>query len=89
LTKPLTKNQYQAVAKAVAFSSRLEESELLPKDELTLRWNAWIAAAFLAALIAHAKTPARDEGEPESKIVDFFLDTAIGRGREIGAQGHA
>ena len=39
IEKPLTDNQYQVAAKVVAYSNRLEEKELAPKSELTIRFR--------------------------------------------------
>jgi hypothetical protein len=89
LTKPLTSNQHQAAAKIFDFFNSLEKQELVPTHELTLRWRVEIAAAFLATVIGLAKAAARDGGESQPEIADFFLNVAIERAREIDAQGHA
>jgi hypothetical protein len=70
---------------------------------LTIRWRIEIAAAFLAALIDHAKEAARDEAKlakskgsladlisfEEDRLVSLMLDVTLKRALEIDKQGHA
>jgi hypothetical protein len=88
---PLTENQYVAVSKVVGLSSHIETSDLIPEGELTIRWRIEAAAAFLAALIDHAKVAARDDPDKPNpnKLVDLFIDLTVKRAREIDKQGHA
>jgi hypothetical protein len=91
LSMPLNENQYVAVAKVVGVSSHIERSDLVPEGDLTIRWRIEAAAAFLAALIGHAKTAALDDPDRPSpqKLVDLFIDITVKRAREIERQGHA
>ncbi len=96
----LTENQYHVVAKVVAVSSRLETADLIPAHELTIRWRIEVAGAFLAALIHHARTAAKDTAAEDGlgdfettlrkdSLIDAALDLAVKRAREIDRQGHA
>jgi hypothetical protein len=100
LGMPLTGNQYEVVAKVAAFCSRLEESELIPAHELSIRWRLELAATFLAALIDHARTAGQNQAVKDglsklgtemrkNTLVDLALVLAIKRAREIDEQGHA
>jgi len=88
---PLKGNQYKAVAKVVAASSRIERSDLIPAGELTIRWRIEAAAAFLASLIRHANAAAQDdEAAPDPRqVAESLVNLAVERAFEIHDQGHA
>jgi hypothetical protein len=65
-----------------------------------MRWRVEVSAAFLAALIDHARLAAQDTGKQdglnaagikrrEKLMVETMLDLAVKRAREIDKQGHA
>jgi hypothetical protein len=96
----LSAKQYQAVVEIVHFASRLQESDLNPHGGVTLRWRVEVAAAFLAAVIDHAKdaacATAKEDGISDFELAfreegvrETMLDLAVQRAREIVRQGHA
>jgi hypothetical protein len=94
---PLTENQYEAVVRVVSASSRIEEAQLIPRGELTIRWRMEAAAAFLASLINHCKTAGLDEADGDrlvgsiegENLAKAVVDLAVQRAMEIERQGHA
>ena len=88
-SKPLTQNQFEAIQKVVAVSSHLERTDLIPVDELNIRWRIEVSAAFLTALIAQTRQAALDDDQDPDALISFMLELAERRAREIHQQAHA
>jgi hypothetical protein len=78
----LSEQQYRAVVEIVDFASRLQEADLNPSGGPTLHWRVEVAAAFLAAMIDHAKlaSEAFSKEEGHHDIVGHHREAAPGVG---------
>jgi hypothetical protein len=76
----ITEQQYRACVEIVHFASRLQERDLNQTGGPMLRWRPEVAAAFLSALIDHAKTCAKETGDEDGlELSPIFGDGLMGQ----------
>jgi hypothetical protein len=81
--------QYRTVGQIVHYASELQEEELNPGGNATVRWRIELVSAFMAALLHHAKLAAIDNGDDPDTMQRLAIDLAVKRAKEILRQGSA